>query len=215
MFIGHYGIGLAGKKPAKTLSLGTLFLATQWLDLIWPILILLNIEHVELNPGDTKMTPLNFIDYPYSHSLIYVLGWSILVGVVYYLIKKNKRNALIVGLLVLSHWALDLLVHRPDLPILTTGPYVGFGLWNMPTIAVILEFSIYIIGIWLYTSVTSPKDKIGKYAFWSLVIFLGLIHIVNLTGPPPPDVKAIGFAGLGMWLFVLWAYWADKHREVK
>ena len=94
MFIGHYGIGLAAKKPAKTLSLGTLFLAAQWLDLIWPVLLILNIEHVELNPGDTKMTPLNFIDYPYSHSLIYVLGWSLLVGAVYFLIKKNKRNAL-------------------------------------------------------------------------------------------------------------------------
>ncbi len=215
MFIGHYGIGLAAKKPAKSISLGTLFLAAQWLDLIWPILILLNIEHVELNPGDTKMTPLNFIDYPYSHSLIYVLGWSILIGAVYFLIRKNKKNALITGLLVLSHWVLDLLVHRPDLPILATGPYVGLGLWNIPVIAVLLEFAIFFIGIWLYTSVTKAKDKIGKYSFWSLVIFLGLIHTVNMTGPPPPDVKAIGFAGLGMWLFVIWAYWADKHREVK
>jgi hypothetical protein len=215
MFIGHFGIGLAAKKPAKSISLGTLFLASQWLDLIWPLLVILNIERVEINPGDTIMTPLNFIDYPYSHSLVYVLGWSILIGIVYFLIKKNKRNALIVGLLVLSHWILDLFVHRPDLPILPAGPYVGFGLWNIPVIAVILELAIYISGIWLYASVTKAKDKIGKYALWSLVIFLAVIHIVNLTGPPPPDVKAIGYAGLAMWLIVIWAYWADKHREAK
>lgn len=215
MFIGHYSIGLAAKKPAKTLSLGTIFLAAQWLDLIWPLFIILGIEHVTLNPGDTKMTPLSFIDYPYSHSLLFVLGWSIIFGVIYFSIKKNKRNALIVGLLVLSHWVLDLFVHRPDLPILISGPYVGLGLWNLPIVEIILEFGIFILGVWLYFSTTTPKDKIGIYAPWSLVIFLGLIHVVNLTGPPPPDVKAIGFAGLGMWLFVIWAYWADKHREVK
>jgi hypothetical protein len=215
MFIGHYGIGLAAKKPAKALSLGTLFLAAQWLDLIWPLFIILGIEHVALNSGDTKVTPLNFTDYPYSHSLLFVLGWSIVVGVIYFLIKKNKRNALIVGLIVLSHWVLDLFVHRPDLPILISGPYVGLGLWNLPIVEIILEFGIFILGAWLYFSTTVPKDKIGIYAPWSLVILLGLIHVVNITGPPPPDVNSIGYAGLGMWLFVIWAYWSDKHRTAK
>lgn len=215
MFIGHYGVGLAAKKTAKAPSLGTLFLAAQWLDLIWPLFIILGIEHVELNPGDTKMTPLNFVDYPFSHSLLFVLGWSIVMGVIYFLIKKNKKNALIVGLLVLSHWVLDLFVHRPDLPILVSGPYVGLGLWNLPMVEIILEFGIFILGVWLYFSTTTPKDKIGIYAPWSLIILLALIHVVNLTGPPPPDVNSIGYAGLGMWLFVFWAYWGDKHRTSK
>ena len=95
MFIGHYGVGLAAKKPAKSISLGTLFLSAQWLDLVWPILVLLNIEQVVISPGDTKLTPLEFTHYPFSHSLIFVLGWSVVLGVIYYLIKKNKKNALI------------------------------------------------------------------------------------------------------------------------
>jgi hypothetical protein len=215
MFLGHYGVGLAGKKPAKTISLGTLFLAAQWLDLIWPIFVIPNIEHVVINPGITKMTPLDFTDYPYSHSLLFVLGWSVVIGLIYFLIKRNKRNALIVGLLVLSHWVIDLFVHRPDLPLIPGGPYLGFGLWNLPVIAIILEAAIFIAGVAIYVSATLPKDKIGSYGFWSLMIILVLIYIMNFVGPPPPDVKAIGYAGLGLWLFVIWAYWADKHRTVK
>ena len=215
MFIGHYGVGLAAKKPAKSISLGTLFLAAQWLDLIWPILVLLNIEHVVVEPGNTQLTPLDFTYYPFSHSLLFVLGWSIVLGAVYYFIKKNKKNALIIGLLVLSHWVLDLLVHRPDLPLIPGGPYVGLGLWNIPLVAVILEFLIYIGGIILYVNITTAKDKIGIYGFWSLIVLLAVIYVINIAGPPPPDVDAIGWAGLLLWLFVLWAYWIDRHRTVK
>lgn len=215
MFIGHYGVGLAVKKPAKSISLGTLFLAAQWLDLLWPIFVILGIEHVVISPGSTKLTPLEFTDYPYSHSLLFVLIWSVIVGGIYFIIKRNKKNAIIVGLLVLSHWVLDLIVHIPDLPIMPAGPFVGLGLWNMPVIAVIIEAAIFIAGIALYVSSTSAKDKIGSYGFWSLIILLALIHILNMTGPPPPNVKAIGYSGLGLWLFVIWAYWADKHRAAK
>ena len=215
MFLGHYGVGLAAKKPAKSISLGTLFLAAQWLDLLWPILVLMNIEQVAIQPGDTKLTPLEFTHYPYSHSLLFVLIWGIVLGGVYYLIKKNKRNALIIGLLVLSHWILDLIVHKPDLPLVPGGPYLGFGLWNIPVIAVILESIIYLGGIYLYVKTTTPKDKIGVYGFWSLIVLLALIYVINLAGPPPPDADSIGWAGLLLWLFVLWAYWADKHRIAK
>lgn len=215
MFLGHYGVGLAAKKPAKSISLGTLFLAAQWLDLLWPIFILLGIEHVVIEPGISKITPLEFTDYPYSHSLLFVLIWSILLGGIYYIIKRNKKNALIVGLLVLSHWVLDLIVHIPDLPILPSGPYVGFGLWNLPLISIVIEAAIFIAGVVFYVSSTTPKDKIGSYGFWSLIIFLAAAHLVNLTSPPPPNVNAIGWAGLSMWILVIWAYWADKHRIAK
>ena len=215
MFIGHFGVGFAAKKAAPGISLGTLMFAAQWLDLLWPVLLILNVEHVVINPGDTKMSPLNFIDYPYSHSLVFVLAWSVIIGLVYYMLKKNRKNALVIGLVVLSHWVLDLFVHRPDLPILASGPFVGFGLWNSPFIAVVIEAGIYLLGIFFYISRTRPKDKIGSYGLWSLIIFLALIQVVNLTGGPPPDVKMIAYAGLSMWLFVLWAYWADRHRGVK
>lgn len=180
MFIGHYGVGLAAKKPAPTISLGTLILAAQWLDLIWPIFLLLNIEHVTIHPGDTNTTPLDFDYYPFSHSLIFVLGWSIVLGVVYFLIKKNKTNALIVGLLVLSHWLLDLIVHRPDLPILPNGPDVGFGLWNSVIATIIVEGAVFIIGSMIYLKRTKAKDNTGKISLWSLLIFLAVVYVLNL-----------------------------------
>jgi hypothetical protein len=215
MFIGHFGAGFAGKKPAPRISLGTLFLAAQWLDLIWPLFLLLGIEHVVIIPGDTKLTPLSFTDYPYSHSLMFVLFWGIILGGIYFFIKKNVMNSIIVGVLVLSHWVLDLLVHKPDLPILKSGPDVGFGLWNYPVIAIVLEAIIFIIGVWLYISTTTAKDKIGSIALWALIIFLVIIYIMNILGPPPPDLKSIGFIGLLQWLFVVWAYWIDRHRRMK
>ncbi len=99
------------------------------------------------------MTPLDFVYYPYSHSLLFALMWSILLGGVYFIFRKNFRNALIVGLLVLSHWILDLFVHVPDLPILTSGPFVGFGLWNYPVIETIIELGIFITGVIIYITV--------------------------------------------------------------
>jgi hypothetical protein len=215
MFIGHFGAGLAGKKPGKDISLGTLFMAAQWLDLVWPVLVLLNIEIVKINPGDTILTPLNFESYPYSHSLLYTFIWSFLFGAVYFIFKRNFRNSVLLGLLVLSHWVLDLFVHRPDLPLYPGGPLEGFGLWNLPIVEIPLEIIIFIIGIYLFVTSTKPKDKTGVFAYWGLIIFISVIYIMNLIGPPPPDTNAIAFAGIGMWLIVLWGYWANKHRESK
>ncbi len=214
MFIGHYGVGLAAKKPAQKISLGTLFMAAQWLDLIWPIFLVLNIEHVTIHQGDTKMTPLNFDFYPYSHSLFFVVIWSVLFGCIYYIIKRNWKNSIILGLLVLSHWLLDLIVHRPDLGLYPGGPVEGFGLWDTPVIAITIEAFIYITGVYLYFSATKPKDKIGTFASWGLAVFLALGYIANLLGPVPNDAKMLGYESLSLWLLVLWAYWADRHRII-
>jgi hypothetical protein len=92
---------------------------------------------------------------------------------------------------------------------------VGLGLWNSPFIAIIIETLIFILGTWFYLSVSRAKDKIGMYGFWGMVIFLLIIYVVNLSGPPPPDEQAIGYAGLLLWLFVIWGYWVERHREIK
>jgi hypothetical protein len=214
MFIGHFGAGFAGKKFSKTASLGTYFMAAQWIDLIWPILLLLGIERVEIQPSASAVTPLNFSYYPFTHSLIGVLVWGILFGLVYYFIKKNLRVSIILGLLVISHWFLDLIVHIPDLPIFPSeGIKVGLGLWNNFMGTVILEILIFGIGAYLYLSATKSKNKTGTYSFIGLVVFLILLYVVNLLGPPPDSVEAIGIVGNAQWLIVIWGYWIDKNRE--
>jgi FtsH-binding integral membrane protein len=216
MFIGHFGIGLGAKKLAPSVSLGTLFLAAQFLDLLWPSFLLLGWEHVKIQPGISKMTPLNFTDYPISHSLLMAVVWGLLLGLVYFLIKRKYKAAIIVGLAVLSHWFLDYLVHIPDLPLYPGSSIdLGLGIWNYKLASILLEGFFFIGGTILYLRATRAKNKTGKIAFWALIIFLVLIYISNLTGSAPPSVKAIAWAGQLQWLFVIWAYWVDKNRIVR
>ena len=214
MFIGHFGAGFAGKKFEKTASLGTYFMAAQWIDLIWPILLLLGIEKAEIKPGVTTVTPLDFTYYPFSHSLSGVIVWAVLFGMAYFVIKKKSRAAIILALLVISHWVLDLIVHIPDLSIFPGYSLkVGFGLWNSFAATVIFEGLIFTLGVYLYCKVTKPKNKIGVYSLIGLILFLTAMYISNLVGPPPPSIEMIGIVGNAQWLIVLWGYWIDKNRE--
>ncbi len=213
MFIGHFGAGFAAKKIETKPSLGTMFLAAQFLDLIWPVFILTGIEQVKIVPSITSANPLDFTFYPYSHSLFMALAWSFLFGAIYYSFKKNLRSSVILGLLVLSHWVLDLIVHIPDLPLTPwSSVKVGFGLWNSPVLSILVEILIFSAGVYLYITSTEAKSKKGIYGLWALVIFLVVIYFMNITGPPPPSVEAIGYAGLLQWLFIPWAYWIDRNR---
>ncbi len=213
MFIGHFGAGLAGKKASSRPSLGTMFLAAQLLDLVWPIFILMGLEKVKIDPGISSANPLEFTFYPYTHSLLLVLLWAVIFGMIYYFIRKNLNAAVVLGTLVLSHWVLDLLVHIPDLPLYPgSSMKVGLGLWNYPVASFIVESLIFIGGIYLYLSSTKTKNKTGTFAFWGLIIFLTAAYIMNIIGPPPPSVEAIGYAGLLQWLFIPWAYWIDRNR---
>jgi len=214
MFIGHFGVGFAGKKIERSVSLGTYFMAAQWIDLIWPILLLLGVEKAEIKPGTTAVTPLDFTYYPFSHSLFGVIVWAVLFGMVYFIIKKNSRNAVILGLIVISHWFLDLFVHIPDLPLFPGyNLKVGLGLWNSLTATIILEGFIFLFGAYLYLKTTKAKNKTGIYSLWALLIFLVLMYISNLVGPPPTSIEAIGIVGNAQWLIILWAYWIDRNRE--
>lgn len=214
MFLGHFGAGFAAKKIDKTASLGTYLMAAQWIDLIWPIFLLLGIERAVINPGVSEVTPLEFVYYPFSHSLFGVIVWAVVFGSVYFMIKKKFKTALILGLLVISHWLLDLLVHIPDLPIFPgESVKVGFGLWNSFAVTLLLEALILGLGVFLYYRATNAKNKIGTYSLIVLIIFLIGIYILNLIGPPPPSVEAIAYVGNAQWLFVLWGYWIDRNRE--
>ena len=216
MFIGHFGTAFAAKKFAPKLSLGTLILAAQFIDLLWPVLLLLGIEKVAIDPGNTAVTPLDFYHYPISHSLLGVLGWAVLFGLVYYLIKKNWKNSLVLGVLVLSHWVLDLLTHRPDLLLIPGLELkVGLGLWNSLIGTLIIELAIFAGGVYLYMKMTKAKNRKGSYGAWGLIIFLLLVYSSNIFGAAPPSVEPIAYIGLLQWLLVLWGYWIDRNRELK
>lgn len=213
MFIGHHAAAMAGKRFAPQVSLGTLFFAATFLDLLWPILLLLNLEHVRIDPGNTAFTPLDFVHYPISHSLLTVIGWSIAVGVIYRVVRKNTNGAILVGAAVLSHWVLDFVTHRPDLPLWPGGPKVGLGLWNSVPATIAVEAVLFIATVAMYLRATTARDRTGRIALWSLIVFVVVIYIVNVTSPPPPNPTAIAWGAMAAWLFIPWGAWIDRHRQ--
>ncbi len=214
MFLGHWGVGFGAKRVAPSMSLGTLFLAAQFLDLLWPSLLLLGFEHVVISPGASRMTPLDFVDYPISHSLVAACGWGILIGALFYWVRGSRRGALICGLLVPSHWLLDLVVHRPDLPVFPVGgPKVGMGLWSSLPGTLAVEIGLLALGVGLYVRATRSRDRIGSLGLAGLVAFLILVYAASVFGPPPPSPRAIAWSGQAQWLIVAWGYWIDRHRE--
>jgi hypothetical protein len=212
MFIGHLGVGLAVKRVAPGPSLGTALLAAQWADGIWPVFVLLGLEHVEISPGITKVTPLDFVSYPWSHSLLADVGWAALFAVVYGTLRKDWPGAGWLAALVMSHWVLDVIAHRPDMPTWPGGPKLGLGLWNSVVGSLLVEFALYGAGIWLYVRSTRTRDALGSALFWIFIVVLGGIYVASVFGPPPPSERALAFTGLAGWLFVAWAYWIDRHR---
>jgi hypothetical protein len=213
MFLGHFGVGFGAKAAASKTSLGTLFLAAQFVDLLWPSLLLLGLETVEIVPGITVVTPLDFTSYPITHSLAAVLVWAALFAGVYCLLKRYPKGAWVCGLAVISHWVLDLLTHRPDLPLVPGGAArVGLGLWSSLPATLVVELGIFAIGVFLYLRTTRAADRIGSAALWVLVGFLLVVYFGNLFGAPPPSVTALAWVGQAQWLLVIWAYWIDRHR---
>jgi hypothetical protein len=213
MFLGHFAVALGAKKAAPRASLGTLVLGAQLADLLWPVFLLLGWEQVRIVPGITRVTPLNFISYPYSHSLLADLIWGTLLGLLYFAIRRHAREAVIVGLCVPSHWLLDFIAHRPDMPIVPGGPRYGLGLWNSVPATLAVEILLYALGIGIYVKATRPSDRTGTYALWSLLVFLLVAYLGSAFGPPPPDTNVLAFTALLIWLTVTWAAWADRHRS--
>jgi hypothetical protein len=216
MFVGHFGVGFAGKAAAPRASLGTLVLASQFIDLLWPSLLLAGLETVEIRPGITKVTPLDFTSYPISHGLLAVVAWGVLFAGAYQVARKYVAGAATMFALVVSHWLLDLLTHRPDLPLWPgNATKVGLGLWNSLPGTLAVELAVFGAGVALYARTTKATDRTGSLALWGLVAFLLLIYSGNLFGAVPPGVAAIAWAGQAQWLLVAWAYWVDRHRALR
>lgn len=221
MFIGHYGIALAAKKVDKNISLGFLFFATQFADILFFTLVLLGIEKMSFAPGITKVSPLDFTYYPYSHGLAASFIWTGLFFVVSKIApsksdsNKNKI-ALAMGATVLSHFLLDVIVHRADLPLLGGDSYkIGLGLWNYVLASFLIELLILLSGLWMYLKSTKGATFVGKYGMIIFSAFVTTVWMASLLTPTPSDFNIKGFAIFGL-LFQLIVIgivsWLDRSR---
>ena len=215
MFIGHYALGLAAKRIVPSVSLGALVLACQFADLLWPTLVLAGVESFTIRPGITAVTPLDFEYYPFSHSLLALCVWGILFGLVYRAVSGSSgRAALVLFALVLSHWVLDVVAHRPDMPLAPgVGLRIGFGLWRSIPATLAVEFLLYALGVVAYCKATVARDRVGSIGLWALVVFLAIVELASVLEPPPSSVLAVSASAQAMWLLVAWGYWVDRHRQ--
>jgi hypothetical protein len=215
LYIGHYAVAFAAKRVAPKTSLGVLLGAALFVDLLWPIFLLLGWERVKIAPGNTAFTPLDFVYYPFTHSLLTGLGWALAAGLIYLAATRYRAGAITVAVLVISHWLLDLVVHRPDLPLAPGSTVLlGFGLWDSVAATLVVEAILFAVGLWIYLHTTRAKDNIGRYGLLLFVVTNLLIYVGAAFGPPPPGEAALAWTALGVWLFPLWAGWCDRHRAV-
>src|SRR6185369_9312015 len=171
MFIGHFAVAFAAKPAAPSVSLGTLFFACEWVDLVWPLFLLIGLERVEIRPGITAFTPLDFLYYPWTHSLLMGVFWAVAFGLLYLSVRKSGKSALLVGIVVLSHWFLDLVAHRPDLPLAPGGEARwGLGLWNSIPATLLVKVSLFVAGVALYVWRTRAMDRVGRWGLWVLLV---------------------------------------------
>ncbi len=213
MVLGHFGVAFGAKRLAPRVSLGTLFLACQLADLLWPIFLLAGLERVDIVPGLMEASPLEFVDYPFTHSLLVSLGWGVLAGGIYWLVRRHRAGAWVVGAVVVSHWVLDVPVHGPDLPLWPGSDIrVGIGLWESWTATLVIEFGLLGLGLYLYLGWTRAMDRIGRWGLWGLVAALVAFYLAAVFGPLPASTEALAWSALLLWIFVPLGYWLDRHR---
>jgi hypothetical protein len=214
MFLGHFALSLGAKRAAPSVSLGALILAGQFADVLWPMLVLAGVERVEIQPGATVVTPLDFVSYPYSHSLVALVAWGFLIAFTYMVATRSTAAASVtLALLVVSHWFLDVVAHRPDMPLTPGGTTrLGLGLWNSLPGTLLVEGLLFLGGTALYLRGTTARDRIGSVGLWSLLAFLAVVYASAVFGPPPSSARTVAVSATAMWLLILWAYWVDRHR---
>ena len=194
MFVGHYGVSFAAKKAEPSIPLWVLFIAVQLLDVLWAPFVLLGIEKVRIVPGFTASNPLDLYYMPYTHSLVAAIGWSVLAAAVYRVAAPSgtKRAAVVIGAAVFSHWVLDFVVHRPDLPLYDNSAKVGLGLWNVPAIALGLEAALLFGGMWLYFRLGTVR----RSAMLVFGVIMLAIQAYVFFGPPPASDNAAALTAL-------------------
>jgi hypothetical protein len=192
VFAGHLAAALAAKRVEPRAPRGAL-----------------------VGAGPRPFTPLAFTHYPWSHSLSMAVIWGAVVGRVAVGVLEHPRVGLVIGLTVISHWVLDFVTHRPDLPLWPGGPLTGLGLWNSIPLTLVVEGAILAAAVAVYLRTTRARDAAGGWAFWSLVVLTTAIWVSGPFSPPPPSVTAIAAVGLALWLYPLWGRWIERHRSTR
>jgi hypothetical protein len=212
---GHLAVALGSKRLDPTIPVGTAVAAAFALDLLWPLFLLLGIERVEVSPSDTAFTKLAFVSYPWSHSLAASALWAGAATLLGKLAYRRWRVGMLIGALVSSHWILDFITHRPDLPLSPGGQVYGLALWNSILGTIVVEGGLFALGIWLYLRTTRPIDAVGRWALAALLVLIGTVWVTQPLAPPPPSAAAVAWGGLVMWLLPPWAAWVERHRAVR
>ncbi|MEP6848189.1 MAG: hypothetical protein ABI999_04985 [Acidobacteriota bacterium] len=202
MFVGHYGISFAGRSMFGRVPLWVWFIAVQWMDILWSVLVLTGVEKLRIVPGFTQANALDLYFMPYTHGLPGSIVCSFVLGV--FVASFVPGNRVTTGLLVaaasFSHWVLDLIVHAPDLPLYDDSAKVGFGLWRHVILSFPLELIFLGLGAWVYSRVAKFPTAKSRYVFWVFVIFLAVIQVYANFGPPPPSTDAMALMALGLYL---------------
>lgn len=216
MFIGHFGVGFASKRFASRVPLTLLLVAALFPDILGPVFSLLGWEHARIAPGNTRFTPLDLYDYPWSHSLLMTITWATLLALIYLFRQSDPIGSLVIWLSAASHWLLDWITHRPDLP-LYPGAQVryGLGLWNSIPGTMTVELAMFGVAVWIYVCVTKPRDWIGKYIFFAFIFILLLLYVEIPFSSPPQSIRQLDYASIILTIVLLtWASWFDTHRDM-
>ena len=212
MFIGHYSVSFAAKSADPSIPLWVLFIAVQLLDVLWAPFVLSGIEKVRIVPGITASSPLDLYYMPYTHSLPAALLWSVGAALAYRLLTRRRpagKGPLWIALAVFSHWVLDFVVHRPDLPLFDNTAKVGLGLWNAPAVALALEVALLVAGMWMYLR-TSEARRLPMAIFGLIML---AVHLYAFFGAPPESDKAIALTALGFYLVLAAVVWRIERPE--
>jgi hypothetical protein len=214
MLVGHVAAGLIGKRVEPKLSLGTLVLASVLADLVWCVCMLAGFEQIEIGQGRGAARYLEAVEIGYSHSLFTNTIFAALLAAVYWISRRSARAAWVLFLVVLSHWVLDVVSHPPDMPLAPgLAMRLGLGLWRSVPATMIVEGSLWCLGIALYIRATHARTWSGSVVFWVVAALLTLAWYNNIAGPPPADIRSMPASSLVFFsLVVLWAYWMNHVR---
>jgi membrane-bound metal-dependent hydrolase YbcI (DUF457 family) len=216
MFIGHFAVGYGSKRFAPRAPLWALVAAPLLADILWTVFLLTGWEHARIAVGDTRFTPLDLYDYPWSHSLVMLMVWGAVLGGAYFLWKREWAGVAAIWIGVVSHWVLDWITHRADMPLYPGGPKFGLGLWNSIAATMVVETVMLVAGVWVYATATRARDWIGRYVFWGYVVALMVFYVADRFGGPPESMREIDWTGVIATVVMLgWAGWFDAHREAR